>query len=404
MRLREWRGWGRHVSLTVIYAKKMRLPTQSANVTQALNMALAFEAAGAAVRCFPGVTVEKGRSTARDVLRRVLEDIGAHAVPPGWRILPGKSKGLYGLLFRLALFGAMRASPDGLLFARDIAEAEYLIALGRVVRRPLMYEAHEILHQMHEKEGKGHWQNTLRREKRVFASLAGLVCLNSLVLEQARDVLGYDGPACLAPNGYNPSAFYPLPLFTPENPWPDQSSPVTAVYVGNFHSGKGVEELLDAFALLPGRFHLRIIGGSPVHLFAALKEKAVTLGLPDRVTFTGALPQNRIREACTGAHLFVIPQQSSFFFSPLKLYEAMALGLPIVCTPLSVFTPYIASECVLTAADATAAGLARAIEVLAGQRGQAEALRQKGLAEAAGHSWTQRASNILDFISSLEKR
>ena len=390
---------------TVIYAKKLRLPTQSANVRQALNMALAFEAAGAPVRCFPGVTVAgTSRTTARDVLRGLLEEFGAHAVPSGWRVLPGKSKGLYGLLFRLAVFGAVRDCPDGCLFARDLAEAEYLSALGRVFRRPLLYEAHEMLHVMHEKEGKGHWQKTLQRERRVFASLSGLICLNDIVAEQAKDLLGYDGPVCLAPNGYNPLAFYPLPLFTRDNPWPDQSSPVTAVYVGNFHPGKGVEDLLDAFALLPGRFHLRIIGGSPEHLLAALKEKAVTPGLSDRVTFTGALPQNKIREACMGAHIFVIPQQSSFFFSPLKLYEAMALGLPIVCTPLSIFTPYIASECVLTAADATAAGLAQAITSLAGQPGQAEALRQKGLAEAAGHSWTQRAATVMDFIASLEKR
>ncbi|MDR2488338.1 MAG: hypothetical protein LBD42_02410 [Desulfovibrio sp.] len=38
---------------TAIYAKKMRLPSPSADLNQTLHMALAFGIAGSDVRCFP---------------------------------------------------------------------------------------------------------------------------------------------------------------------------------------------------------------------------------------------------------------------------------------------------------------------------------------------------------------
>lgn len=391
------------MSTPLIYAKKMRLPSPRANVGQALNMALAFGLAGGAVRCFPGVAGSAGQGSRRDVLRRILKDIGAPELPRGWTVLPGSSKGLYGAAFRVAVALAAFSLPGAILYARDLSEADYLRLLATFLSLPLVYEAHEILHLMHKAEGVGRWQETMRLERAVFSAAAGLVCTTEQVAEQARESLGYAGPLLVAPNGYNPAIFHPLPLFTAEAPWPEAAEPFLVVYAGNFHPGKGVEELVEAFALLPDRFRLRIIGGSPEKTLELLRGKAESLGMRSRVEFAGSVPQKDMRAACAGAQLFVVPQQSRFFFSPLKLYEALALGLPVVVTPLPVFSSEIRAGCVHPSRDATPAGLARSIAELAGQPDQARSLRVQGLHEAAGRTWERRAASILEFAASLDK-
>lgn len=389
------------MSLSLVYAKKVRLPSQSANVWQSLNMAAAFEAAGADVCCFPGSCGYSGKGGNSAVLHEALQGLGLTGLPRGWTVLPGGNKGLYGLAFRAAVTLAALSKPGSILYARDIFEADYVRLLTKRLKRACFYEAHEILHLMHKAADNPRWSETLRRERAVFASLTGLICTTTAIGEQAREALGYQGPLLIAPNGFNPAFFHPLPLFTAEHPWPGADARFTAVYAGNFHPGKGVEELLEAFSLLPERFCLRIVGGNPKQAFDSLRGKAWELGLRSRVEFIGAVPQHKVRDACAGAHTFVIPQQSAFYFSPLKLYEAMALGLPTICTPLQVFAGQIDSGAVLGAPGTEPAALAKALNELAGQPDMAERLREKGIAEAADKTWLARASRIIDFSRSL---
>jgi glycosyltransferase involved in cell wall biosynthesis len=165
--------------------------------------------------------------------------------------------------------------------------------------------------------------------------------------------------------------------------------------------GKGLPELLEAFARLPGRFRLRLVGGNPPQAFASLRGAAEALGIVDRVDFLGTLAQRDVRAACAGAHIFVLPQQSDFFFSPLKLYEALALGLPVLATPLAVFAAYAGSGLTHSAPDRTPAGLAAGIRELASDPGRALRLREQGLREALSRTWLHRARTILSFVDAL---
>lgn len=388
--------------MELLYAKKFRLPPKSANVLQTMNMAMAFAAAGARVRCFPGCDAPS--ATAREeMLLDTLRLIAVEKLPPHWNILPGAHKGLYGLHFRWAVLRAMRAAPAAALYARDLGEARLLRLLTRFFPRTLIYEAHEILYLMQKNDGKAHWQRTRQQEEEVFRSIAGLVVVNAAVGEEAREHFGYAGPVLAAPNGYNPTLFHPLPLFDASRPWPGKYDPVTLVYVGAFHPGKGVRTLLNALGLLPERFHLRLIGGYPVSVLEELRSRAHDMQLAGRVDFRGAVAPHELRAACDGAHIFVIPQQSGFYFSPLKLYEAMAMGLPVVTTPLPLFAPHIEADLVHGAPDCGPGGLARAITELAAAPEFARRLREGGIREAAQRTWQKRAETILDFIRGVRE-
>jgi glycosyltransferase involved in cell wall biosynthesis len=394
-----------------VFAKKLRLPSNSANTLQSLNMALAFSAAGLGLRWFPGCapTLRQADAPAATLSERrkatlltALRDIGVHAIPQGCRVLPATQKGLYSALFRLALLRERLRDSQTIFYARDISEAYFLSSLNRFLPLTLVFEIHEVLHLKHKTLGSPRWKHTFRQEKKIFANISGLVLINEYLLEQIQSIFNYRGPVLIAQSAFNSALFSALPLLDAQNPWPSGDEPVTLVYAGNLIHGKGLDELLEALTLLPERFRLRLIGGNPSDALSRLQALAEERGISHRVRFYGLLPQDRVAEACRGAHMFVIPQQSEFFFSPLKLFEAFALGLPVVVTPLPMFQQQIRDQQVFAAPDSSPQGLAEAIRQLAASPELAGCLRENALREAPQHTWERRARRIADFTAGLK--
>lgn len=379
----------------LLYAKKIRLPSSSANILQSLNMAAAFAREAKECRTYIGCSVGN-----EACVRQMLDALGQDVLPDGWRIVRSASKGGYGMRFRAGLLRCIMGRRPVLAYARDISEAFTLALLRRFRRFQFFYEAHEVLHLMHREMGKKEWEQTKRREQNILSAVSGVVATSERVAQELRDSLGYSGPLLVAPNGYNPRIFHPVPLFTAENPWPGPEDTVRLVYVGNFHPGKGVEQLIDTMGLLPRRFQLRIIGGNPVDAFKALNLQAQSIA-PGRVTFCGALPQSKIREACLGAHIFVIPQQSEFYFSPLKLYEAFALGIPVLTTPLEVFRPFWEKKVVCLSDGTSSKRLAVSLQNLANMPEYAVSMRNGALFEACDRTWLKRANLVMNFIKNI---
>lgn len=382
----------------LVYAKKFQASSRAANVLQTLNMAMAFGLAGAELRLYPGVARS---SSDPDPLLDAVRQMGYQQVPAGWRALPGGQKGLYSLLFRQAILRDMLRRPRPVFLARDVAEGALIAALGQMLRPRFVYEAHEVLHLIHKNQAEPRWGNTRRREQAILRAARGVVATNRAVEDDLRQSLDYAGPVLIAPNGYNPAIFHPLPLFDAQNPWPEKNDRVRLVYIGQFHDGKGLPTLIEALAVLPERYVLRVIGGAPVEAYQNLRSQVE--GRPElngRVEFLGTLPQAAIRQACLGCHLAVIPQQdASLFFSPIKMNECLALGLPVLCTPLPIFDQQRSQGVVFCSDGPGPDALARAADNLAANPDLARSLHEKGPLAAKEHTWLARAERILKFIA-----
>ena len=135
----------------------------------------------------------------------------------------------------------------------------------------------------------------------------------------------------LVPCGVNTETFRPVDrrearkaLNLPDKP--------TAVYVGRLVPRKGVDTIVEAFALLPDRLDARlvIVGGEPgkspeVERLSTLVRK---LGLAGRVTFAGSRPQWDLHRYYGAAATAVsVPHYEPFGMTPL---EAMACATPVV--------------------------------------------------------------------------
>jgi D-inositol-3-phosphate glycosyltransferase len=106
----------------------------------------------------------------------------------------------------------------------------------------------------------------------------------------------------------------------------------TVVYVGRLVARKGVDTLVEAFALLPRRLDARlvIVGGEPGGSPEAARLATLTedLDISERVSFAGSRPQEDLRHYYGAADAAVsVPHYEPFGMTPL---EAMACATPVV--------------------------------------------------------------------------
>ena len=121
--------------------------------------------------------------------------------------------------------------------------------------------------------------------------------------------------------------------------------PLRIVSVGRAVEKKGFDTLLDAFALLGDSvdWQWTHIGGGT--LLDSLKAQSKTLGLDDRVTFTGALPQADVLERYRASDLFVLPCRIAADGDrdglPNVLVEAQSQRLACISTNISAIPELI---------------------------------------------------------------
>jgi len=142
---------------------------------------------------------------------------------------------------------------------------------------------------------------------------------------------------------------------------PDPRAP-RLITVGRQEPGKGTARLLEAMPLLRNRFpslHLDVVGGGSC--LGALHAQAAALGVADAVTLHGQVPHERVLGLLSGADLFCFLTGSEGF--PKAVVEAMAVGLPVITTPVSVLPHLLADGAGVVVPDPAPAAVAAAVEM-----------------------------------------
>lgn len=103
------------------------------------------------------------------------------------------------------------------------------------------------------------------------------------------------------------------------------------VWTGRFEEQKGLDLLLPALAACRQegmKFHLKLWGGGSLQ--SSLESQVSQLLLSDVVTFAGACPAEKVRDALADADVFVLPSRYEGMSN--SALEAMEAGLPVLCT------------------------------------------------------------------------
>lgn len=147
-------------------------------------------------------------------------------------------------------------------------------------------------------------------------------------------------PVLVTPNAVNPDRFTSLSLdeITQKNQR-TASDPLTIGFVGTLKPWHGLENLLKAFATFVEKrpqvqSSLLIVGDGPQR--EAMETLAKDLNIINQLQFVGAVAPATIPYWMRKMDIAVAPYPAleNFYFSPLKVFEYMAAGIPVIASDI----------------------------------------------------------------------
>jgi glycosyltransferase involved in cell wall biosynthesis len=164
--------------------------------------------------------------------------------------------------------------------------------------------------------------------RRAFKAASMLVAVSDEVADYLQQYPEARGRVEVVPNGVDPNAFRPR-----ANRGGSTTAGFTVGFVGSLKPWHGLLDLVAAFAALRKNTNdprLLIVGEGPER--ARLEQTLLTHGLEGSVRLTGAVSHDEVPSLLAAIDVAVAPypKLASFYFSPLKLFEYMAAGLPVV--------------------------------------------------------------------------
>jgi glycosyltransferase involved in cell wall biosynthesis len=338
----------------------------------------------------------------------MLVGVAGHGPPPpGVRPLllphPGRSEGLRREVRKLAFVQRLARVARAPLaeFGPDVvyerlslfgtAGARVAAALGV----PHVIEVNALL-----AEEEARWRGlrlarlAVRREQAVLTG-AHLCVAVSAELQARLEGLVPGHPIAVVPNGVDAELFARLPSRAEARRRFDlpMDHPVIG-FAGALRPWHGLETAIEALPGIEGA--VLAVAGDGSHR-ETLERLAAERGVIDRVRWLGRVPHDEMPAFLAGLDAAVAPYPplDDFAFSPLKLYEYLAAGVPVVASDVGQVREVLEAErsgALVPPGDheALAAAL-RAMLASPAARGRAAEARKRTLEL---HSWDERARQL----------
>ena len=177
-------------------------------------------------------------------------------------------------------------------------------------------------------------------------------------------------------------------------------------FVGSFHKWHDISGLIDCFSQLhQANSERRLLLVGDGHDRSKLEAKVTNLGLNRAVIFTGKVPHEEVPKYLAAMDVAVVPYQpiEDFFFSPMKMFESMAVGTPTVAADLGQISQIVSDgETGVLYPAGDPERLVHAIDSLLMDRDLAsdigEAARQYVL---QNHTWGKVTSEVIKIAERL---
>jgi glycosyltransferase involved in cell wall biosynthesis len=307
-----------------------------------------------------------------------------------------------------ALGRALGRGRQDLLFTRDLGLASLLLRMPRAVRAPLVYEAHTIAAdeaaarpQMLSgaaEPSPAKLKRLAARERRVWTGAEGYVTITTGLKTELERRFGGRSRIAVVPDGVRSNL---EPRTSDLGPRTSDIGPhvFTIAYAGHLYPWKGVDLIVEAVMALPDVQALIVGGHDKEPDLARVKALAAQLDCRSRVTFTGLVPPAQVAARLREADVLVLPNPasaiSSAFTSPLKLFEYMAAGRPIVACDLPAIREILAHERnALLFEPGNPQALTAAIRRVKEDPALGARLARQAAVDVAEYTWARRAERL----------
>ena len=186
---------------------------------------------------------------------------------------------------------------------------------------------------------------------------------------------------------------------------PDGHTGFRLFYHGSLSSDRGLDQVIEACAALKGEqregIRFTIVGGGPD--LERLRKLVKSLGCDDLVKLEGFIPHEQIpawiaRADCCICPLPDLPQWR--VSSPLKLFEYLASGKPLILTPIAAHHDVVqGQDFVIWTEGFAPADFRRAIQKARNDLGRLAKAAQKGPRFVASkYDWSVQAGYLADYL------
>lgn len=222
----------------------------------------------------------------------------------------------------------------------------------------------------------------LRSADHIFAVTPGLA-------HRVRETVA-SGRVVVLPNAVDPSRFHPDAARPPAVP------ETYVIFFGALAPWQGIDIVLEAVEdpAWPDDVALLVLGAGSER--EHVEEAARSSG--GRVRYLGAVRPDAVPAFVANALASLVvkryhdPQAGQ---SPLKFYESLAAGVPVIATAMSGMTDVESLQDAVVAVEPAAAAVAQAVAVLAQDPGSGRRMGAQGRAAVLdGHTWAHRIATV----------
>ena len=194
-------------------------------------------------------------------------------------------------------------------------------------------------------------------------------------------------------------ANYPLPLEYDSIPPIDLSTPKNLIYIGNIGKSRGIFELLDVLNLLDDSISLELVGS-----FAEPDTYVQACAHPawHRTNFHGWLKRNDILPIIERSFIGIVtlhPLETFKYSLPVKLFEYMASGRPIVASNFPSIAPIVEkNNCGLLVNPLSVKEIKNAVDFLFSNPQEAINMAKRGkYASVSTYNWQTQYNQLCSY-------
>jgi glycosyltransferase involved in cell wall biosynthesis len=296
------------------------------------------------------------------------------------------------------------ARPVEAIYVRqNICAAWWGAVLGPRLGIPVIYEAHDI-ELRNPSRAKEPWaEGFVHLIDRAALTRSAAVASLTHDFRRYLHTIGWRNPQDVAviPDAYDEQSFYPQDRAACRQALGIAPDRQIIAYAGMTFAHRWLDGLLEAAArLVPAlpRLLLLLVGGRDAER-EALRQQAERLGIAAHVMLVEPLPQAQVVRYLGTADVLVIPDTvTDMTASPLKLFEYLALGPPLVLPDIAALREIVPPTLAHYFPRRDLAGLEQALGAAfaAGAAGATGTDERRAL--AADHTYGRRAERILALV------
>jgi glycosyltransferase involved in cell wall biosynthesis len=350
---------------------------------------------------------------------QVIGVAGHGPPPPGVDAVllphPGRAEGLQQALNKLAFADALSqqaaarvaAFRPEVIYERLALFGDVGMALAAATGAAHVVEINALL-----TREEAAWRNlrladeAVRRELAVIAGADLRVAVSEEVATAVRDMAS-DATTVVVPNGVDVELFGKLPMRAGARAELGVPPDAFAMcFTGTIRPWHGLDVALRALAHLPQQYMLVVAGDGEIR--GELEALAGSLNVAERVRWLGHVAHERVPTVLAACNVALAPYPplEHFAFSPLKLYEYLAAGVPVVASDLGQIRQVLSDGRfgkLVTPGDVQA--LAKAVLDVGNGRGTTRAAAVAGRDHAlAHHGWNRRIEALTALFKELPAR